>query len=473
MESDPPSRTFFRFRRLLPLLPFLGIVSRAAAGTFDEFASSRPTGSAVPETVLGVAIGVLFLLCIVLYAVQTALGALTEIDEEDEEGEKRPASSMVPPPPNAPLLERVCWSGTILCNVVSGILSVLLAMALVPARFAVPAGILAGLAAAAFQLAFFDILVRQIALNHVEAVIRWLAPVARVATLPLRPLVARLLRLEIENLSNATASAFVHERELRLLPHFRGVDNVVEEEAVELIDSVREFFDLTARDIMTPRTELEGVPRTIARDDLFRALRQTRKSRVLVHGRDFDDIHGFLLAKEVLLGDPEDPFAMLRKPVVVRTTTHLPDLLREMRRERSNLALVVDEYGGTAGIATFHDLFEALIGEHISDEEEDDELWIEKRSADEALVSGRVELWEIDEQLGLELDETVARTIGGLLMHHFGRMPQVGEEARIGGAHFRVVEVQDNRIAAVEFRRHRPEHAHAAAQDAAESEHAP
>ncbi len=403
--------------------------------------------------------GILFMIVLacslaagILYSVQTALGALTELEGSGEDDETPVPASVLPA--DAAVLERSCWAGTLLLNLAAGLFSALLGISMLPGMW-VAACIAGGLLAAVLQFAVFDIFVRQITLNHVEFVVRIFDSPARILTIPVRPLVTLTLGSSLKHADNESRliAGLVHDRELRLLPHVQAVDTVMEEEAVEMIDSVREFFERTARDIMTPRTDLEGVPRNIGRQELFERLNETSYSRLLVYDQNLDSIAGFLLAKEVLLNLPGNPMDLLRKPAIVSTATNLPDLLILLRRERSYLAVVVDEYGGTAGIVTFHDLFEALIGEHIADEEEEEEFWIERKGPDEAVISGRVELWEINEQLDLDLDEKVARTLGGLLMHEFGRLPKESEEIDIDGGHFIVREVVNTRILAVAFRR--------------------
>lgn len=313
-------------------------------------------------------------------------------------------------------------------------------------------GVLVGLLMVSLQFVLVEVAARHVSLRHPAGMLRALGWMTYLATLPLRPLVAAVLRT-IDPASRQPALRHVRTRELRLLPHVRGVDRLVEEEAVEMMDSVREFIEGTARDVMTPRTEIEGVPRTIGYDELIRRLQETPYSRLVVFEENLDHIVGVLLAKEILLNRPAQPFDLMRRPLMVSQDTRLPELLQQFRSARTYLAVVLDSYGGTAGIVTIHDLFEQIVGTHIEDEEEEEELWIDMRDDDHALLSGRVELWEVNQELELDLDESVARTLGGYLMYRFGHLPQVGEEWPVNRGIFRVASVDGTRIETIEFRR--------------------
>ena len=118
-----------------------------------------------------------------------------------------------------------------------------------------------------------------------------------------------------------------------------------------------------------------------------------------------------------------------------------------IRANRAHLVVIVDEYGGVSGIVTLHDLFERIVG-HIEDVEDEDELWIENLSARKVRVNGRVEIWEINEELNLDLDESLARTIAGYVFNSLGRVAQAGDEVHAAGAIIRV-EKSDDKLAEV------------------------
>ncbi len=221
-----------------------------------------------------------------------------------------------------------------------------------------------------------------------------------------------------------------------------------------MIDSVREFTERTAGDIMTPRIDIEGVPASIETADLIARLRETDYSRIVVYEENLDNVIGTLLAKEVLLNPGRKPWDFLRDPMLVPKEMKLPDLLRTLRKARAHMAIVLDEYGGTCGIVTLHDLFEEIVGDHIPDEEDEEDFWIEEsEEGDVVLLNGRVELWEVNEDLDLELDESIARTIGGFVADQLGHLPSPHEQLEVEGGVFIVEEVANNRVQRLRFER--------------------
>ncbi len=237
---------------------------------------------------------------------------------------------------------------------------------------------------------------------------------------------------------------------LRLLPSLSGIERVIDEEAFELIDSVKEFAETKAEEIMTPRTEIEGISDTLGPTEVYEWLRKSEYRRIVIYHDNLDDIRGTLLAKDVLLNRPRQPFDNLRDPIYVNEDTRLPELLNIIRLNRSHLVIVQDEYGGTAGIVTLHDLVENIVG-HIDDLEDEDELWIEKDSDSSFVINGRTELWEVNEELDLDLDEDVARTIGGLVFNTLGRVGEVDDYVVFDNVKLTVLETSNNRVEVVKL----------------------
>jgi CBS domain containing-hemolysin-like protein len=432
----------------LGVLPALVAVAVASAqgqlgGEMPAPAQTPPFSSLMLAALASGCLGAVF--C----ASQTALMGVERIGSEREEpapGEVLAATGR----------ERLCRLAALLCLVSTACLSTAAGWSLLP-HVPTMGSFLGASAGLAIYVVLADVVARHIALMHSRLVVAWVVPAAVLIAAPLRPLSALVARLSVSSSYMRAHQSDVHpdvtHRELRLLPHVQGVDRVVEEEAVDMIDSVREFTESTAGDIMTPRIEVEGVEERTPAREVVERLRATPYSRLLVYRETLDDIAGLLLAKDVLLGDRSDPLKHLRQPIFVPAETRLPDLLRQLRDAKSHLAVVVDEYGGTSGIVTLHDLFEQIVGDHIEDAEEDDEFWIEMQGEDRAQLSGRVELWEVNSELGLDLDESVSRTLGGFLMTHFGRVPEDGDVCNVEGGRFTVKDVQNNRIARVEFER--------------------
>ncbi|MCC6545640.1 CBS domain-containing protein [Candidatus Sumerlaeota bacterium] len=286
------------------------------------------------------------------------------------------------------------------------------------------------------QLLIVEVLCRNIVLNNTRGSFRRIVPTASILSLWVTPLTFPSFLFGAFSGAKKQNIALT-DMHLRLLPSLSGVDRVIDEEAFDMIDSVREFAEMTAEEIMTPRTKVYGIPDTMPPQEIVRNLQDTEFSRVVVYHETLDNILGTLLAKEVLLQRPENPLTLMRKAITASEKARLPELLRVIRANRTHLVVIVDEYGGMSGIVTLHDLFERIVG-HIEDVEDQDELWIESVTPTTFRVNGRVELWEINEELNLDLDESVARTIAGFLFNSLGRVAQVGDQMQVPGAIIRV-----------------------------------
>lgn len=306
----------------------------------------------------------------------------------------------------------------------------------------VQAGLLGGAIALVAHVILIDVGLRQAVLGDAPRVFRSVALPAAALSWPVK-LIAMLGRRP-ERVEDVTRAFEVSRIDLEALPIMERIDRVLEEETIEMIDSVREFATLTARDIMTPRTELVAIDRDAAPDEVTRLIRETSYSRVLVRDAETDRIVGVLYAKESLLKNPRHPMAMMRKPLVVHEGTRLPRLLDQIRRSNTHIAVVEDEFGGTAGVVTLHDLFESFMG-HLREEGEPEDDRI-RRVQDHIELDGRVELWEVQQRFDLDLAEEEIRTIGGLAMHRIGQLPKAGDEVEGEGWRIRVDRVGGNRV---------------------------
>lgn len=239
---------------------------------------------------------------------------------------------------------------------------------------------------------------------------------------------------------------------------------LLREEERELIDSVFEFAETTAGEIMTPRADFEAWPLSTSQSDMVEILRRTPFSRVLIYEDNREHITGVLHVKEPLLDTTTPWQTFVRKPLFVAVTTELDVLLAEMKRSQSRLAVVVDEYGASAGIVTLHDLVEEIIGE-IPEEGDEAARDIECIEAGVYIVAGRLEVAAVNKALNLGLPIETARTLGGVVFLSLGRVPRIGEETTVAGVTLRTLELDENRIERVELslRRGAPSVAPAAA----------
>ncbi len=230
-------------------------------------------------------------------------------------------------------------------------------------------------------------------------------------------------------------------------------DEEREREERELISSVLEFSETLVREVMIPRTDLVSIPSSATSDDALDVFVEMGLSRVPVIGTGADDIIGTVFARDFLrltdqgrAGVPITEF--MRPAFFVPETTRVSDLLRTMQARKNHMAIVVDEYGGTAGLVTIEDLLEELVGE-IEDEFDESEELVRADASGALLVDARLPVEDLAEMLGVELPSEEWDTVGGLVLGLAGRVPKVGEVFEEAGHEFRTVRVQGRRIAEV------------------------
>ncbi len=235
-----------------------------------------------------------------------------------------------------------------------------------------------------------------------------------------------------------------------------------------MISRVIDLQVTDAAGAMTPRTHLTAVPVEASVAEALQVALSTGHSRIPVHGRDLDDIVGIFHVKDVLRATVEraDLAAMpvrasMREPYFVPETMPVMALLEEMRHRRNHLAVVVDEYGGTAGVVTIEDLIEEIVGP-IRDEHDrgEGEARMSRVHDDEMVADGRASLYDLNEFFGCELPEDEDYdTVAGLLFDRLGHIPRKGESLVVDGVQIEVLEADDRRIQRVRLRRSAPAHA--------------
>ena len=230
-----------------------------------------------------------------------------------------------------------------------------------------------------------------------------------------------------------------------------------EEEARELFRSLVGFQERLVREVMTPRPDIVGIRHDATLGDLRARLRDSEYSRLLVFRESLDDVVGFVHMKDVFLKgvghDDAGSFEALVRPAhVVPETKRAPELLKEFQRTQAQAALVVDEYGGTAGLVTVEDLVEELVGE-IRDEYDVEAEPIVEEPDDAWVFSAKVDIDELTERLGVTIVREGFETIGGYLMSRVGRVPAVGEHVVEDGLDIEVLEAERRRILKVRVKR--------------------
>lgn len=321
--------------------------------------------------------------------------------------------------------------------------------------------------ATALHIVFGELAPKSIALQRTEATALWV-------TVPL-DIFARLFRYPIAFLNGigngvvrliglrpVGGHGAVHSvEELELLIHSTREAGLLEEQQEQMVAGVFDFGERRASRVMTPRTELHAVPMTIGLDELTTEAAEGHHSRLVVYEGDLDHILGVVHAKDVLrtlarrqgaAGEglalsPFDVRDILREVPFLPESLPLDELMAALRRERAQVAVTVDEFGGTAGIVTLEDLLEEIVGE-VDDEFDQRQESVVVQPDGSFLVNGLMAVEEVDERFDLKIEEPFYETLGGYVFGQLGRAAIVGDEVVAPSGHrLRVVELDGLRVA--------------------------
>jgi CBS domain containing-hemolysin-like protein len=228
-----------------------------------------------------------------------------------------------------------------------------------------------------------------------------------------------------------------------------------EEEGRELLQSIVDFTETVAREVMTPRPDIIAIYADATLSDLRTLFREEQYSRIPVYRKDLDNIVGIVFVKDLVALPPgaEPPLTtLMRSAYMVPESKRVSELLKEMQRRQLQMAIVVDEYGGTAGLVTVEDLLEEIVGE-IRDEYDVESETVVDEGDGVFVFSGKVSVDEVMDRLGVEIEREGFETLGGYLLSHLGRMPYVGETFDVDDLATEVLEVERRRITKVRIRR--------------------
>lgn len=232
----------------------------------------------------------------------------------------------------------------------------------------------------------------------------------------------------------------------------------LDQDAMMIIEGALQISDQQVREILIPRSQVAAIPLDQSSDDYLPLIQETGHSRYPVIGENLDDVKGILLVKDLLplLSQTQaqrDAFKLddiLRPAMFIPESKRLNSLLKEFRDTHNHMAVVVDEYGGTAGIITIEDILEQIVGdiedEHDTDEEDDIRALDDDRYAVRALTP----IEDFNERFGTHFSDDEFDTLGGLVMQQFGHLPRRGEETSLGGWHFSVMNADNRRIRLLE-----------------------
>jgi CBS domain containing-hemolysin-like protein len=318
------------------------------------------------------------------------------------------------------------------------------------------AALWAAVALAILVLLFCELGPKTYALQHSEAMSRRVAPPVALLTRALSPLVTVLTAISAVFFrllpgEGGRRNPFLTEEELKELVLASEQEGIVEEEEREMIHGVLEMTDKPVREVMVPRVQMVALPSDSTVDEAIAEIREHGHSRIPVYEETVDNITGVIYAKDLLgnagaKGPAQSRVGSLaRAPTFVPEAKRLGELLQEMQLAKTHLALVVDEYGGTAGLVTIEDLLEEIVGPIRDEYDLAEQEEVQLIGPNEALVSASVSLDDVNELLHLKLEGEDFDSVGGLVYAHLGRIPSVGDSVDAGGGIIITVEAIDRR----------------------------
>ena len=293
------------------------------------------------------------------------------------------------------------------------------------------------------------------ALAHPDRSAMMAAPLVKILSSipPLRWVANGIVTRMGANIPNGASEGEVSEEELLALAEEAAASEAIDEEERVLREQVIEFGDTVVHEVMVPRPDITAVSNNDTIDTAASIVIEHGFSRVPVFGKNIDDIKGIIYSKDIMRSLRDDSSSaevstIMREPFYVPEAKKISQLLREMQAETFHMAIVIDEYGGTAGLVTLEDLIEEVVGE-IVDEFDVEPPMIERLSNGKFRVNGRADLDDLEAMLLIDLPTGEWNTVGGLIFNSLGHVPSVGETIEINQHRFYVERVQGRRIARV------------------------
>lgn len=256
-------------------------------------------------------------------------------------------------------------------------------------------------------------------------------------------------------------SADDNDQELQAFLDVGAEEGIIEQSEGEMIQSIIRFSDRTVVEVMTPRTNIVAVAATVPLEQVRDLMIESKYSRLPVYREQIDNIEGVIYVRDLLKywqsGELAHTAIELARPTYfVPATKPIDELLPEMQKAKAQMAIVIDEYGGLAGLVTLEDLVEEIVGE-IEDEDEPEphatEADIVDESDEASIVRGQVEIGKIERKFNIELAADDFTTIAGLVINQLGHLPVVGEWTELRGLRFEVVEADERRVSRVRITR--------------------
>ena len=341
--------------------------------------------------------------------------------------------------------------GNNLVNIAASAVATQVAISLIGAR-----GLLLAVAFMTVVVVIFgEILPKSIAILKPEGIVSTTLPLLRLINVIFSPLIwitvgivkffGSLMKVDL-----SSQHPFVTREEIEQMVNIGEASGVFEEEERRMIHGVITFEETRVYEIMIPRTDMVAVPGDISISDSIPVFRECGHSRLPVYEKSPDHIVGILYVKDLIGAFMSDETSiqvssLAREALFVPETMRIADLFDVMRGKRVHMAIVIDEYGGTAGLVTLEDLIEEIVGE-IQDEYDDESALIQKEPDGSYLVRGQMGLEDLSEALGYPFESSDMDSVGGLVLSLAGRFPDKGQRLPYGHWEFQVLEVEDHRI---------------------------
>lgn len=306
-------------------------------------------------------------------------------------------------------------------------------------------------------LIFGEIIPKNIAIAKNELIAIAAAPIIQALQFILFPVITllELFTLIVSKPFEKDQYPIITESEIKTVVTLGEEAGEVEEDERIMIHNIFRFSDLQVSEIMTDRTKIFSIDVDSDLPEVTHDIIQKGFSRIPVYDNDPDNIAGILYAKDILKAfssnqDDMDIKHLIRPPMFIPETMLLDDLLQEFQKEKVHIALVADEHGGISGLITIEDVLEEIVGE-IYDETDKENVMIRKAVHGKSIVKGEAEIEDVNQQLGLNLDEQGDyETISGFILSHLRHIPATGEELNIDNAVFRITKADEKRIVEIE-----------------------
>lgn len=312
---------------------------------------------------------------------------------------------------------------------------------------------------------FGELTPKTFAVTHSEKLSLFLARPVQVYIKAISPLIwifhkASILILSSLGVKDRPASPYITEEEIKTMITIGEEEGEIEQDEREMLHRVFEFGDTEVAEAMVPRTEMATIPADATVTDAMKLVADKGFSRYPVIKDNIDDIQGVLYIKDLLITMSQTDILNLsvsnfmRDPFYVPVNKMVSALLDDMRKSKVHIAVVMDEYGGTAGLVTLEDIMEEIVGA-LQDEFESLEMEKNVEIIDDktAIVSGHTPLDELEPVIGQNIESEDFHTVGGYLFGLFGRLPNVGEQARTKHFRFVVMEMEEKKVAKVKITR--------------------